>query len=325
MGAKISSWWQYIRKHWIVALIIALVIAAMVLILVESLINGTGFNGYNQVTIAHTNSGPSAGTVVRTEVSQPGKTLWDWLQLLIIPIVIAVAGYVINLTISRGEQAATEQRAKSERDAAEKRAETEHEIALDNQREAALKEYIDKMSGLLLHEKLRESQPEDEVRTIARVQTLTTLFRLDDARKVTILQFLYESKLINKDKCVIALEGANLYKINLTNVNFSGANLSGAILRRATLGGANLCETNLSKTDFWGANFNVAIGGFEDLSTNSNGGILVFDSLISGVAANLSGANLNKAILYGSSITDEQLAKVKSLKGATMPDGSIHP
>ena len=55
----------------------------------------------------------------------PYKSLYDWLQLLIIPAVLAVAGYVINLTISRGEQSATAQRAQSEREASEKRAETE--------------------------------------------------------------------------------------------------------------------------------------------------------------------------------------------------------
>jgi len=32
---------------------------------------------------------------------------WDWLQLLIIPAVLAVGGYILNLTISRGEQEAT--------------------------------------------------------------------------------------------------------------------------------------------------------------------------------------------------------------------------
>ncbi len=66
------------------------------------------------------------------------KTLWDWLQLLIIPAVLALAGYVINLTISRSEQEATKQRAK-----------TEQGIAQDNQRETALQEYIDKMSELV--------------------------------------------------------------------------------------------------------------------------------------------------------------------------------
>src|SRR5260370_16288603 len=83
----------------------------------------------------------------------------------------------------RNEQRATEQRAQSERDAAEKRAQTERDIALDNQRETALQSYIDKLSELLLHEKLRESKPEDEVRKIGRVRTLTVLPRLDNERK----------------------------------------------------------------------------------------------------------------------------------------------
>jgi hypothetical protein len=81
-----------------------------------------------------------------------GKTLWDWLQLLIIPAVLAVGGYAFNLTVSRNEQKNTQLRDKAER-----------EIASDNQRKAALQEYIDKMSELLLEKRLRESKPEDEV------------------------------------------------------------------------------------------------------------------------------------------------------------------
>ncbi len=137
--------------------------AAIVLIFVESLINGTGFNGYYTTSITRTISG-SPPTLTRTETYQPGKTLWDWLQLLIIPTVLAVGGYVINLTVSRGEQEATKQRAKTER-----------EIADDNQREAALLAYLDKMSELLLEKELRKSTEDSEVRKIARVRTLTVL------------------------------------------------------------------------------------------------------------------------------------------------------
>jgi large-conductance mechanosensitive channel len=146
MRARLRSRWQKIRKHWIVAIIIALVITAIMLILVESLINGTGFNGYNQVTTAHTISGSSAGTVVRTEVSQPGKTLWDWLQLLIIPLALAIIEILFNRAERKNEQT----------------------IASDNQQEAALQGYINEMSELLLEKLLRKSKEGDEVRTIAR-------------------------------------------------------------------------------------------------------------------------------------------------------------
>src|SRR5437868_5819370 len=63
-----------------------------------------------------------------------GKTLWDWLQLLIIPAVLAIGGYLFNFTMTRTEQEATKQRDQTERD-----------IASDNQREAALQAYIDKI------------------------------------------------------------------------------------------------------------------------------------------------------------------------------------
>jgi len=146
MGARFRS-----RGAIVVAVIVLVV--AIALIFVEVRVYGTGFTG---------------------------KTLWDWLQLLIIPAVLAIGGYLFTFTISRNE-----------RKAADTHNQTEREIAQDNQREAALQEYIDKMSELLLHEKLRESQPGDEVRKIARVRTLTVLPRLDGERKRSVLQFLH--------------------------------------------------------------------------------------------------------------------------------------
>jgi len=122
------------------------------------------------------------------------------------------------------------------------------------------------------------------------------------------------------DKCIIALEGADLSKTNFSHANLRGADLSGAILRGVTLGGANL-----SKTDLWGADFNGVLGGIEDLSTIGGPQILVFDSYDGGIAANLRGADLSETILYGSNATVEQLAQAKSLRGATLPDGSKHP
>ncbi len=47
-----------------------------------------------------------------------GKTLWDWLQLLIIPVVLAVGGYLFNLTVSRNEQKNSQLRDQTERDIA---------------------------------------------------------------------------------------------------------------------------------------------------------------------------------------------------------------
>jgi uncharacterized protein YjbI with pentapeptide repeats len=283
MGARFRSWWQQIKKHQVAIGVVAMVlVVAITLIIVGYWFDWAGFNGYNKITVAHTISGTNAGTVIRTEEYQPGRTLWDWLQLLIIPVVLAVGGYVINLTISRSEQEATKQRAKTERETTE-----------DNQREAALQAYIDKMSELLLERQLRESKPEDEVRTIGRVQTLTVLRRLDAERKGNVLKFLKESSLIDCNKCIVDLRYAVL----------SGANLSGADLRETNLSEADLDEANLSEAYLTGSDLSRAYL----------------------IGANLTGVDLSCAKLTDANITQEQWEKAKSLKGATMPDGSIHP
>src|SRR5213078_619931 len=135
------------------------------------------------------------------------RTLWDWLQLLIIPLVLAIGGFWLNQLQkdrelkeserrTKLEQDTAEKRAQTEREAAEKHVQAEREVALDNQREAALQDYIDKMSELLIHEKLRESAKLDEIVTIARVRTLTVLPRLDARRKKSLLEFLYAARLI---------------------------------------------------------------------------------------------------------------------------------
>src|SRR5262249_4981248 len=129
---------------------------------------------------------------------QRGATLYDWLQLAVVPAAIAFGVVGLSRLPQQRDQRLAEERAKSEQQAAEKRAQTEHEIADGNQHEASLKEYYNIMSELLLHENLRKSDPDAEVRNMARVWTLTALRRLDGHRKRSVLQFLYSSDLITK-------------------------------------------------------------------------------------------------------------------------------
>ncbi len=299
MEARFRTWWQ-IKQHLLTTLVVVIIlVVAIALIIIGYRFDWTGFNGNNK----------------------SGKTLWDWLQLLIIPAVLAVAGYVINLTISRSEQEATKQRDK-----------TEHEIALDNQREAALQEYIDKMSELLLHEKLRESQSGAEVRNIALARTLAVMHTLDARRTAIVIRFLSKSGLlaicISNDLHAIDLHQANLVQIDLNGANLVSTNLNGADLRdtdlsRAFLNGAKLSGTNLSKADLQRADLRRA-----DLhDANLYAANLHLANLIEAnlLKADLRDADLSEANLTKANVTPEQLEKAKSLKGATMPDGSIYP
>ncbi len=193
-----------------------------------------------------------------------------------------------KLTISRSEQNATKQRAK-----------TEQEIASDRQRAEALQSYIDKMAELMLHENFEESKYDGKAPIIARARTLTVLPRLDGRRKGEVIQFLYDANLVSS----INLYGIDLNDAILPFARLHGAFLDGAQFHKAFLIGANLSNAILYATDLNGADLRGA-----DLR-----------------GANLGNADLSEANLSEAIVTTEQLKTARSLKGATMPDGSIHP
>ena len=270
----------------------------------------TGFNGgYNQITTTSTSHGTTTVTV-----KPPWKTLWDWMQLLIIPAVLVVGGYLFNLTISRNEQ----------------------KIASDNQRETALQDYIDKISELLLNAHLGDSPPPHQVAIIARARTATVLRILDPIRRASLIQFLSQSCILalsveNSAKSSFdwplkneySLEDINLQETNLNGVNLSMIHLEGASLQRASLREANLEGTDLSRANLQRANLMHANLQRANLCGANLQGARLYGADLRG--AKLMGANLERANLRDAVITQEQWEKTKSLKGATMPDGSKHP
>lgn len=286
MGARFHLWWQKIRKPLEIAVVITLpviVVVLFVLIILGYIFHWdwTGLFGYNNVLTA-TEITASPQKITKTVAYQPGKTLWDWLQLLIIPAVLAVGGYLFNLAVSHTEQQNT----------------------TDNQREAALQAYIDKISELLLHEHLGESPGNHQIETIARARTATVLCALDPIRRGSLIRFLSQAgilvKCTEKEKAMAGLDlhEADLSRLNLSSTNLSAANLSGAYLSETDLREARLLYADLSRASLWGA----------DLS-----------------GADLAGADLSRAFLSGAIVTHKQLKEAESLKGAIMPDGSIHP
>jgi uncharacterized protein YjbI with pentapeptide repeats len=193
----------------------------------------------------------------------------------------------------------------------------------DNQREAALQAYIDKMSQLLLAQNLRHSIENEEVRKIARVRTLTVLRRLDAERKGSVLQFLHESTLLGKEGRIVDLTGAHLSRADLSGADLSRANLSRAdlseaILIEAILSGTNLSGTNLSEADLMRANLRGADLIGANLTEADLSGAFLIGAILS--RADLSGANLSRAV-----VTPEQVTPTTSLQGTIMPDGSKHP
>jgi hypothetical protein len=161
------------------------------------------------------------------------KTLWDWLELLLIPLVLAVGGLWFSQAERRNEHAIAEQNARRERAIADAEAQ-----------EAALQAYLEQMSNLLMSEGLRNSVQDDEVRAVARAWTLTVLRRVKGERKGTVLRFLYEAGLIMTENTIVSLAGANLSGASVSGTNLFNANLFEADLRRA-----NLRDTDLGDAD----------------------------------------------------------------------------
>ncbi len=258
-----------------------------------------------------------------------GKTPWDLIQLLLIPIVLAAVTFGFGLEQSRISDTNSQ-----------RQHETDMQLAADQQRETTLKTYLDDMSDLLLNHHLRTSKPEDEVSQVAKARTLTALRRLDATRNGIVLQFLQDTHLINSidaagnsvvpiidlsgaDLSGADLRGVNLNSVNLFHADLSGANLSGTILDRA-----NLIEADLDSTDLSGASLGLASLGLASLSrANLDGADLFFASLFQAnlSGATLSGATLSNADLSGAKVTQTQLNEAKSLQGTIMPDGSKHP
>lgn len=240
------------------------------------------------------------------------KTLWDWLGLLLVPLVLAIGGffltrsenrYALDLQERREKEAQKleDQRTVEARKIEEQRIVEARKIEEKRAQDAALQAYLDQMTQLLLHEDLRSSQPDAEVRSVARARTLTVLRVLDGVRKATLLQFLYEAHLIGGFTIELAFEASRLrglnvrevddeFKVavivNLQGADLSGAELSSARLFGACLSGADLSGANLSWADLEGSDLN---------KTNLKG-------------SNLNGASLNRASLFEANLFEADLS-----------------
>jgi uncharacterized protein YjbI with pentapeptide repeats len=220
--------------------------------------------------------------------TERGKTLWDWMGLLLVPVLLAVGGFWLNDQASQRQQVAQ----------------------LDTARETALQDYLDRMGDLLLINNLAHANPNGAPADIAQTLTSTVLTRLDIVRKVTVIRFLYNAKLIRGSSIIISLNKANLSGVDLSTTDLPEANLSGAILTGANLSGRDLEKITLNNADLTNANLRgVDLTDAYLISTTLTGADMTMASLI-------------RVNLTGAIVTNEQLATVAILTGSTLPDGT---
>lgn len=272
-----------------------------------------------------------------------GKTYWDWLELLIAPIVIAIVAWGIKRADRELEYELVAQRAQTER-----------ELVTDQMRETVLQAYLDRMTDLLIDDKLSGSLESPNVRDVATVRTLAVLRRLDGARKGIVLRFLYEADII-RNQGALRLSDADLRNVNLVGANFpsivlTGANLGNSIFFRANLRSADirnafleqafLVRADLDQAKVSGANLRKAkLNQAKLTSADMQAVALQQADLVRADLrdadlrnADMTGADLRHAVLSGANLTGANLTDAKleyavlnnaALEGADLTDAVL--
>jgi len=209
-------------------------------------------------------------------------TVRDWLDLLVVPLALAVIGVAFSVQQDARQQRVENQRAKAER-----------ELAEQNAQDEALQAYLDQMSQLTLDRDLLEAERGDPAYVLAQARTSTAILRLDANHNESVASFLSDSGLSERSKT-------------------SGGLLNHIVLPQAKLSDANLQEADLSWADLRGADLSGAFLVGADLSDSD----LQYSAKLSN--ADLTYADLSNA----RGITNEEIEQQASrLKKAIMPNG----
>jgi uncharacterized protein YjbI with pentapeptide repeats len=254
------------------------------------------------------------------------KKLWDILQIVIVPGVLAWGALYLQDSSKQREQA----------------------IADDKANQDTLVKYLDQMAELL--QKGLKTKPNPETLIIAQAKTVIALQALDPKKQHLVIQFLdaanlntlpgekgilHEARMSKANLNRADLSWANLSKADLdeaklSEASLSGANFSKANLGRANLSGSDLSGANLSKADLneaklinaklTDANLNEAKLIGADLSKSKFMGAKLINANLND--ANLSNADLSNANLFGAKLFGAKLISA-SLNGASLKEANL--
>lgn len=210
---------------------------------------GLGISRSQSIVVKTERQLPDGATKETTITTQPGKSLWDWLSLLGVPLSLLLIGAWVQSS--------------------------QQQKAGDGAKEEALQAYFERISALLLEKDIFTLSSPDLAHSseakrllstaadIIRASTLSILrrFESDAKRKTSVIRFLLEADVVQR--LSIRLEGADLsgvdlshvdlLGINLENVNFRGANLTNTSFKNADLKGVNFQGAKIQSANFDGA------------------------------------------------------------------------
>ena len=189
------------------------------------------------------------------------KSLWDVLELIVVPIVVVFVAYY--LTAHEGKRA--------------------KEDAVRGERYQIERHFYDSVTNILLDRDLTGNEIGIPQKDIIFARTMSTLRRLNelegDSHIKTIMDFMRDSTAFQADQTLLSrivdacknenisipkqlidakLQSADLHEIDLSDWNLGGSVLSSANLRDSNLSGAYLAGTVLANANLSGANLRGA-------------------------------------------------------------------
>lgn len=266
------------RSTILIILAIMLPVALLLLVLYQRY--ALGYSEWASWTGLGAQPGPAG-------VARPAKTLWDVVQLLVIPVVLSLGVLYFNQQERR----------------------TERRLSQDRAEDAVLQNYLDRVSELILNRGLMEEEysVSSPVHQVAQVRTVTALRQLSGERQNAVFQFLRDtglcrSVLTDSSLLDIDLRGAHLWNLTFDRSSMVRARLTGASLYQASLREAKVVDADLSGCRLTGADLTGALL----LRTNLHGadlsGAILTNSNLTG--ADFAGANLSGVILDGAFTLD---------------------
>jgi uncharacterized protein YjbI with pentapeptide repeats len=148
-----------------------------------------------------------------TEFFEPPKTIWDLLDLLIVPLALAAGAAYLDLSNKKRQFAIEEERLK----------------------DARYRNYLSSMEKLILEHGLLEQNPESSCQYLAQAYTRDVIKEINGMRIGELLDFLesYRLDLIDPERPQISLRGLRFKKAIMSFRNIRRVNLAEVILHRS--------------------------------------------------------------------------------------------
>jgi uncharacterized protein YjbI with pentapeptide repeats len=239
---------------------------------------------------------------------QRGKTLWDWIQLLVIPIILAVLAYYLS---------------SSQKD---------REIAITQieKRETALQNYFDYMTRVLIEQDYSDEELFEGASRLIRARTLSTLDMVDGKQKGYLLRFLIEAELLDKDQPYLNMRRANLSGLVLepglySNFKLDVVNLDNAVLawchfQDVQMNSISMMNADLEKTELISAGLDYILLNHSDLyQANLSKARMIKANLQDAILEN---AQLNETIINRANFRGANMSRIEA-KGADFSSSDL--